>query len=83
MKVKATVSFAGQICMAANEVRDVPEDVAAPLLACGYLETVEPPKAPGVEPPAGGTEPPVEKPELPAEEPESKEAKQAKAKKEK
>lgn len=54
MKVKATVSFAGQICMAANEVRDVPEDVAAPLLACGYLETVEPPKSPGAEPPAEG-----------------------------
>ena len=43
MKVKATTSFAGEICMAAGEVRDVPEDVAAPLLKCGYLEAVETP----------------------------------------
>lgn len=43
MEVKATTSFAGEICMAAGEVRDVPEDVAAPLLKCGYLEAVETP----------------------------------------
>ena len=43
MKVKATTNFAGKICMAAGEVRDVPEDVAAPLLKCGYLEAVETP----------------------------------------
>jgi len=42
MKVKATTSFAGQVCMAEGEVRDVPEDIAAPLLDCGYLEAVEP-----------------------------------------
>lgn len=42
MKVKATTSFAGEICMAAGEVRDVPERIAAPLLKCGYLEAVEP-----------------------------------------
>ncbi len=41
MKVKATTSFAGEICMATGEVRDVPEGVAAPLLKCGYLEPVE------------------------------------------
>ena len=50
MKVKATTSFAGEICMAAGEVRDVPEDVAAPLLRCGYLEPVEVPAEPGQEP---------------------------------
>lgn len=44
MRVKATISFAGEVCMAQNEVRDVPEDVAAPLLNCGYLvEAVDPP----------------------------------------
>lgn len=41
MKVKATTNFAGEICMATGEVRDVPEDVAAPLLKCGYLKSVE------------------------------------------
>lgn len=44
MKVKATTNFAGAVCMAVGEVRDVPEDVAAPLLKCGYLEAVEPEK---------------------------------------
>ena len=38
MKVKATTSFAGEICMAKGEGRDVPENIAAPLLDCGYLE---------------------------------------------
>ena len=42
MKVKATTSFAGEICMAKGDVRDVPESVAAPLLECGYLEVLEP-----------------------------------------
>ena len=42
MKVKATTSFAGEICMAKGDVRDVPENVAAPLLECGYLEVLEP-----------------------------------------
>ena len=41
MKVRATISFAGQVCMAEGEVRDVPESIAAPLLECGYLEPVE------------------------------------------
>lgn len=41
MKVKATTSFAGEICMAKGDVRDVPESVAAPLLGCGYLEALE------------------------------------------
>lgn len=41
MKVKATVNFAGEICMAVGELRDVPEGIAAPLLACGYLEAVD------------------------------------------
>lgn len=42
MKVKATTNFAGKICMARGDVRDVPESVAAPLLECGYLEALEP-----------------------------------------
>ena len=41
MKVKATISFAGGLSMAAGEVRDVPKDTAAPLLKCGYLVAVE------------------------------------------
>ena len=42
MKVKATTSFAGaEISMFHGEVRDVPDDIAAPLLECGYLEPVE------------------------------------------
>ena len=41
MKVKATTNFAGEICMARGDVRDVPESVAAPLLECGYLEALE------------------------------------------
>lgn len=41
MKVKATRNFAGAICMSVGEVRDVPEGIAAPLLACGYLEAVD------------------------------------------
>ena len=52
MKYKATVSFAGQVSMAAGEVRELPGDVADPLLDCGYLvpEKAEPspvPKKPG------------------------------------
>ena len=48
MKVKATTSFAGaEISMFHGEVCDVPDDIAAPLLECGYLEAVE----------AGGTAP--------------------------
>lgn len=50
MKVKATTSFAGEICMAAGEVRDVPEDVAAPLLKCGYLAVEMPDQTPDQEP---------------------------------
>ena len=42
MKVKATTSVAGEICMAKVDVRDGPESVAAPLLEYGYLEVVEP-----------------------------------------
>lgn len=47
MKVKATTNFAGEICMATGEVRDVPENIAAPLLKCGYLKLAEPEKAEG------------------------------------
>lgn len=41
MKVRATTNFAGEICMAVGETRDVPESIAAPLMRCGYLEMVE------------------------------------------
>ena len=42
MRVKATTSFAGaEISMFHGEVCDVPDDIAAPLLECGYLEPVE------------------------------------------
>ena len=37
MKYKATVSFAGEITMGRGEVRDVSDDIAAPLVADGYL----------------------------------------------
>lgn len=41
MKVKATISFAGaDVSMFPGEVRDIPEDAAAPLLECGYVEAV-------------------------------------------
>ena len=42
MKVKATTSFAGQVCMAEGEVRDVPEDNAATQKDIGKQEAVEP-----------------------------------------
>ena len=41
MKVKAKVSFAGEISMFPGEVCDIPSDVAAPLLECGYLAALE------------------------------------------
>ena len=41
MKVKAKVSFAGEISMFPGEVRDITEDVAAPLLECGYLAALD------------------------------------------
>ena len=42
MRVKATTSFAGaEISMFHGEVCDAPDDIAAPLLECGYLEAVE------------------------------------------
>ena len=70
MRVKATTSFAGEICMAKGDVRDVPESIAAPLLDCGYLEAMEPEQ----------TEPEAEQDTAQAEEPEMKKAKRAKAK---
>ena len=42
---RAAVSFAGQVSMAAGEVREIPEDLAAPLLRCGYLKEGEKPSA--------------------------------------
>ena len=38
MRVRAKCSFAGEVSMALNEVRDVPEgDVLDDLLLCGYV----------------------------------------------
>lgn len=37
MKYKATVSFAGEITMGRGEVRDVSDDIAAPLVATDIL----------------------------------------------
>lgn len=71
MKVKAVIGFAGAVSMAAGEVRDVREDVAAPLLKCGYLEAVEETPAPANEgntPPANEN-PDKENPENPDKEP--------------
>ena len=47
MLVRAKVSFAGQVSMAKNEVRDVPEDIATPLLKCKYLEAAKEKKPKG------------------------------------
>lgn len=76
MKVQATTSFAGEICMAKGDVRDVPESIAAPLLDCGYLEAMEPEQ---VEPEAEQDTAQTDEPETP-QEPEMKKAKRAKAK---
>lgn len=81
MKVKATTSFAGEICMAAGEVRDVPEDVAAPLLKCGYLEPVEVPAEPDQKPDeATEQEPEQETEETPDQEPEKPKRSRSKTK---
>lgn len=38
MRVRAKTSFAGEVSMALNEVRDVPEgDVLDDLIRCGYV----------------------------------------------
>ncbi len=42
MKVKANISFCGSVCMAANEVRDIPEGgVLSDLLEAGYVTEVQ------------------------------------------
>ena len=38
---KATVSFAGKVCMAVNEARRLADKDAAGLLKCGYIKLVE------------------------------------------
>lgn len=40
MLVRAKVSFAGALSMYAGEVRECSEEVALPLLECGYLEEI-------------------------------------------
>lgn len=42
MKVKATVSMCGKICMAKDEIKDIPNgDVLKDLLRCGYVKEVK------------------------------------------
>ncbi len=42
MRVKANISFCGSVCMAVNEVRDIPEDgVLSDLLEAGYVTEVQ------------------------------------------
>lgn len=38
MKIKALTSFAGKVSMFAGEVREVEDQTAASLIACGYAE---------------------------------------------
>ena len=38
---KATVSFAGKVCMAVNEERRLADKDAAGLLKCGYIKPVD------------------------------------------
>lgn len=71
MKIKALVSFAGSATMAVGEIKDVPDEIAADVIRCGFA-------APAEEP----AEEPVEKPtEEAAEEPAEKPAKKSRAKK--
>lgn len=42
MRVRAVVRFAGKVSMAIGEVRDIPDEVAAPLIRDGYLAPAEP-----------------------------------------
>lgn len=40
MEYRARISFTGSISMYQNEVRELTEDKAVSLVACGYLELV-------------------------------------------
>lgn len=53
MNYKATISFAGQVCMAAGEMRDLPDEIATPLLRCGYLTPVAEKSEKGKDPAEG------------------------------
>lgn len=42
MRVKANISFCGSVCMAAGEIRDIPEGgVLTDLLNAGYVERLD------------------------------------------
>lgn len=41
MRVRATCSFVGVICMAKDEVREVSEELASDLIAAGYVTALE------------------------------------------
>lgn len=40
-EIKATVPFAGVVSMAAGEIREVSNEIAADLIAAGYAEEVK------------------------------------------
>ena len=52
-KYKATVGFCGIVSMYQGEVRELPEEIAAELLACGYIEEAETAKADKPKPKGG------------------------------
>lgn len=41
MKVKANVSFCGQVSMYKGEVRELNSSLANPLIKCGYLTKIQ------------------------------------------
>ena len=41
MKVKANVSFCGQVSMYKGEVRELNNSLATPLIKCGYLTKIQ------------------------------------------
>jgi len=40
-KVKALTPFAGLVTMGIGEIRQIPDDIARDLIACGYAEEIE------------------------------------------
>ena len=44
MRIRALCSFAGIVCMAKDEVREVSDELASDLLSAGYAEKIGPEK---------------------------------------
>jgi len=57
MKVIATLSFAGVVTMYKGECKDIPEDTAADLIKCGYVEAVDNTPPANATPPKDNTPP--------------------------